>query len=220
MLANKQRLHKMNVRPLSIEDLSAIAGAQVATQNAVLSALNHRVYQIANQAVHLQLGVFGESALKVALQFNGQNIVLGISESLANALLKSEGGSLAELNEEILNLIIRLKLIPKLPQGVEFKGVYVVASAMPEHFQVLGQQVSLQAVIADTGESLNWQIGIYAMPQTSLAAFLKCFEFLVSQKRPSPLLKAKIPMPLIAARTSVPAEQLRDIAVGDVILIA
>ena len=210
----------MNVSALTINDLKSISAKEAATQNAVLLAVGGRLYEIAGQSVLMQLGQSNGDALKVALQFNGQNILLGLSESLVNALLKDEGGSVANLNADILNLVIRLKLLPKLPQGVQLSGVYLNGDVLPEPLQALPRQVTLQAVAPQTQELMGWTVEVSSMPQTSLGAFLKCFDFLVGQKLPSPLLKAKVPMPLIAATTSVSAEQLRDIAVGDVILIA
>jgi hypothetical protein len=117
----------------------------------------------------------------------------------------------------VLNLLARLKAIPRLPQGVQFKGLALDANQLEQAFQVLPKQVTLRGA-TQSGELLNWDIAIYALPQTSLGAFLKGFEFMVAQMIPSPLLKAKVPMPIVAAKTAIPAEQLRDIAVGDVIL--
>jgi hypothetical protein len=151
------------------------------------------------------------------VQFNGQNIVLGLSQSLVNALLQGEGVSLSDVNVDVLNLLVRLKAIPRLPQGVQFKGLTLDANQLEQAFQVLPKQVTLLGA-TQSGELLNWDIAIYALPQTSLGAFLKGFEFMVAQMIPSPLLKAKVPMPIVAAKTAIPAEQLRDIAVGDVIL--
>jgi hypothetical protein len=210
----------MNATLLTINDLEAVAAKDAAAQNAILSAISGRVYQIAGQELILGLSKDGSAdVLKVAMQFNGQNMVLGLSQSLVNALLQDEGASLSDLNVEILNLLVRLKLIPKLPQGVQFKGLALGDNnSLEPAFQALTKQVTLRAVTPATGELLNWDVALYAMPQTSLGAFLKGFEFLVTKNIPSPLLKAKIAMPMIAAKTAIPAQQLRDIAVGDVIL--
>jgi len=210
----------MNAIPLTINNLEAVSAKDAATQNAILAAIGARAYHIAGQEFILGLSKDGGTeALKVALQFNGQNIVLGLSPALVNALLQSESASLADLNEEVLNLLVRLKLIPRLPQGVQFKGLSLVENnALEPAFQALTKQATLRAAIPEGGELLNWDIAIYAMTQTSLGAFLKGFEFLVTKNIPSTLLKAKVPMPIVAAKTAIPAEQLRDIAVGDVIL--
>lgn len=210
----------MNAIALTINDLEAVSAKEVASQNAILAAIGARVYQIAGQECVLGLAKDGGSeALKVALQFNGQNIVLGLSAAMVNALLQGEGASLSDLSEEVLNLLVRLKLIPKLPQGVQFKGLALADNnTLEPAFQALQKQATLRAAIFGSGELLDWDIAIYAMPQTSLGAFLKGFEFLVTQQIPSPLRKARVPMPIVAAKTAIPAEQLRDIAVGDVIL--
>lgn len=210
----------MNAIPLTINDLEAVSVKEVASQNAILASIGSRVYQIAGQECIFGLAKDGGAeALKVAVQFNGQNIVLGLSPALVNALLQGEGVTLTELNEEVLHLLVRLKIIPSLHQGVQFKGLALADNnSLESAFQALAKQATLRAAIPGSGELLDWDIAIYAMPQTSLGAFLKGFEFLVSQQIPSPLLKARVPMPIVAAKTTVPAEQLRDIAVGDIIL--
>jgi hypothetical protein len=208
----------MNATPLTLNDLEAVAAKDAALQNAVLAAIGGRLYQIAGQQLTLGLSKDGSSeALKVAVQFNGQNIVLGLSQGLVNALLQSEGASLSDVNLDILNLLIRLKAIPKLPQGIQFKGLALDINQLEQAFQMLPKQTTLRGA-TQSGELLSWDIAMYAMPQTSLGAFLKGFDLLVVQTIPSPLLKAKVPMPIVAAKTTIPAEQLRDIAVGDVIL--
>jgi hypothetical protein len=208
----------MNATPLTLNDLEVVTAKDAALQNAVLASIGGRLYQIGGQQLILGLSQDGsDEALKVAVQFNGQNIVLGFSQSLVNALLQGEGVSLSDVNVDVLNLLVRLKAIPKLPQGVQFKGLALDVNQLEQAFQVLPKQATLCGA-TQSGELLNWDIAIYAMPQTSLGAFLKGFEFLVTQVIPSPLLKAKVPMPIVAAKTAIPAEQLRDIAVGDVIL--
>jgi hypothetical protein len=209
----------MNAIPLSLNDLQTVTVKEAVTQNAVLTATAKKIYQLTDTQFVLTLGELNTEALKVSMQFNGQNIVLGLSESLVNVLVKDEGGQLSELNEELLALIIRLKLIPLLPAGTDFKGAYLTQSTIPENLAVLPLQVCLQAKDPISSESLGWNVSIYALPQTSLSVFLKSFDFLAVGLMPSPLLKASIPMPIVAAQTSVSAEQLLDLAIGDVILI-
>ncbi len=209
----------MNATPLGLEQLEAVSAKDAALQNAVTSAIARRLYQIAGQSVMFGLADGQTSeVLKVALQFNGQNIVLGLSQSLVDALLKGKSTSLTNLNVDILNLIARLKLVPVLPQGTELKGFHFGnESTLDAMLQALPKQVSLRAMTA-AGEPMTWEIAIYALSQTSLGAFLKGFDAFVTQRIPSPLLKAKVPMLIVAAKTSVPAEQMRDLALGDVIL--
>jgi hypothetical protein len=209
----------MNVIPLSLNDLQTLTAKEAVTQNTILTATARKTYQIAGTQFVLTLGESNVDALKVSLQFNGQNIVLGLSESLVNVLLKDEGGQLSALNDELLALVVRLKLIPQLPVGIEFKATYLASDKVPENLAALSLQACLQTKDYMSMESLGWNISIYALPQTSLNVFLKSFDFLVVGVMPSPLLKASIPMPIVAAQTSVTAEQLFDLAIGDVILL-
>jgi hypothetical protein len=209
----------MNASPITLNDLEAISTKEAVTRNAILSAVGGRIYQIAGQQLIFGLSTSaGDDVLKLALQFNGQNIVLGLSNGFVNALLQSEGVGLSDVNLDVLNLLVRIKVIPKLPQGIQFKGLALANSNNFEQaLQSLPLQVSLRGA-TQAGELLGWDIAIYALPQTSLSIFLKSFDFLVSQVMPSPLLKAKVQMPIVAAKTSIAANQLLDIAIGDVIL--
>jgi len=211
---------KMNVTPLTLNDLQPITAKEAATQNVVLTNTARKIYQIAGTQFRLTLGESSVASLNVAMQFNGQNLLLGLSESLVNVLLRDEGGQLNLLNDELLGLIVRLKLVPQLPPGLDFKGAYIAGmDVLPENLAMLPLQVCLQAIDAGSMESLDWHISIHALPQTSLGTFLKSFDFLAVNQRLSPLIHASIPMPIVAAHTSIPAEQLLDLAIGDVILL-
>lgn len=215
-------MNMMNAKTLSVSDLQVLSAREVALKNNVLSVTAGRTYAVAGRQVRLNiaqdLANGDQPALMVALQFNGQNIALGLSNALVDSLLSSEEISLAQANLDILSLLFRVKFAPKMPQGVQFKGLALDATSLEGVFGGLPKQLVLQAVDAQSHEAMDWEIAIYAMPQTSLAAFLKCFEFLVVDVAPHPLLKVRFPLPIIAATSAIPAQQVRDIAVGDVIL--
>ena len=221
----------MIAQTLTLDALESVSAKSAAVTNSVYMAIRGQVLKLAGQACTLKLSndvnqafnnqVLNHSALRVALRFNGQAIVLGLSESLVNALLAEQQIALADTNIDILHLLIRLKILPNLPQGLEFVGVAMTStSTLEAPFDALPEQVSLSAMHAQTSEPLGWGIAVYAMPQTTLKAFLKCFEFLVIQTLPSPLLNAQIPMPIVAAQTAIPADQLNDLAVGDVVIFS
>jgi hypothetical protein len=221
----------MIAQTLTLDALESVSAKSAAMTNSVYMAVRGQVLNLAGQSCALKLSsdvnqafsnqVLNHSALKVALRFNGQAIVLGLSESLVNALLAEQQIALADTNVDILHLLIRLKILPYLPQGLEFVDLAITPiGALEAPFDALPEQVSLSAVHAQTSEWFGWCVTVYAMPQTALKAFLKCFEFLVMQTIPSPLLNARIPMPIIAARTAIPANQLNDLAVGDVVIFS
>jgi len=226
----------MIAQTLTLDALESVSAKSAAVTNSVYMAIRGQVLKLAGQACTLKLSsdvnqtfnnqvlnhsALSHSALKVALRFNGQAIVLGLSESLVNALLAEQQIALAETNVDILHLLIRLKILPNLPQGLEFVDLAMTStSTLEAPFDALPEQVSLSAVHAQTSEPLGWGVAVYAMPQTTLKAFLKCFEFLVIQTMPSPLLNAQIPMPIVAAQTAIPADQLNDLAVGDVVIFS
>ena len=221
----------MIAQTLTLNALESVSAKSAALTNSFYMAIRGQVFSLARQFCTLKVSsdvnqassyqVLNHSALRVALRFNGQSIVLGLSESLVNALLAEQQIALADTNVDILHLLIRLKILPNLPQGLEFVDLAMTPTgALEAPFDALPEQVSLNAVHAQTSEPLGWGMTIYAMPQTTLKAFLKCFEFLVVDSMPSPLLTAQIPMPIIAARTTLPADQLHDLAVGDVVIFS
>jgi len=221
----------MIAQTLTLDALESVSAKSAAVTNSVYMVIRGQVLNLAGQSCTLKLSndinhAFNDQrpnppALKVALRFNGQAIVLRLSESLVNALLAEQQITLADTNADILHLLIRLKILPNLPQGLEFVDLATTpTSTLDAPFEALPEQVSLYAVHAQTSEPLGWSIAVCAMPQTTLKAFLKCFEFLVIQTMPSPLLNAQIPMPIVAARTAIPAGQLNDLAVGDVVIFS
>jgi hypothetical protein len=221
----------MIAHTFTLSALEPVSAKGAALTNAVLAVIRGQVLKLAGQACTLQFSSAADHAsndqagsqptLQVALRFNGQAIVLGLSESLANALLTEQQIALTEVNVDILHLLIRLKVLPHLPQGLEFVDIAIApTNALEASFATLPEQVSLSAVHAQTAEPMGWSVTIHAMPQLTLKTFLKCFEFLVIQTIPSPLLTAHIPMPIVAARTALPADQLYDLSVGDVVIFS
>ena len=221
----------MIAQTLTLDALESVTAKSAAVTNSVYMAVRGQVLSLAGQVCTLKASsdvnqafdyqVLNPAALKVALRFNGQAIVLELSEDLVNALLAEHQIALADTNVDILTLLIRLKILPNLPHGLEFVDLAMMPTgALEAPFNALPEQVSLNAVHAQTTEPLGWSVTVYAMPQTTLKAFFKCFEFLVVQTMPSPLLNAQIPMPIVAARTAIPADQLNDLAVGDVVIFS
>ena len=221
----------MIAQTFTLSALESVSATSAALTNSVYAVIRGQILSLAGQSCMLKLSsaidqvpthlAVNQPALKVALRFNGQAIVLGLSESLVNALLAEHAIALADINVDILHLLVRLKVLPNLPQGLEFVALAIAPTgAFEAPFDALPEQVSLSAVQAQTEEPMGWGMTVYAMPQTSLKAFLKCFEFLVIQTIPSPLLIAQIPMPIVAARTAIPADQLNDLSVGDVVIFS
>ena len=221
----------MIAQTLTLDALEPVSAKSAAVTNSVYMAIRGHVLRLAGQSCTFKLSsdvnhAFNNSAphspaLQVALRFNGQALVLGLSESLVNALLAEQQIVLSDANVDILNLLIRLKILPNLPQGLEFVNVAITqTSTLEAPFDGLPEQVSLSAVHAQTAEPLGWIVTVSAMPQTTLKTFLKCFEFLAIEAIPSPLLSAQIQMPIVAARTAIPADQLTDLAVGDVVIFS
>lgn len=221
----------MIAHTLTLSALESVSTKSAALTNAVHAVTRGQVVKLAGQTCMLKLSseieqalqpqAANQTALQVALRFNGQALVLGLSESLVNALLAEQQIALTEANVDILQLLIRLKVLPHLPQGLEFVDIAIApANTLEASFATLPEQVSLSAVHTQTAEPMGWGVTVHAMPQLTLKTFLKCFEFLVIQTIPSPLLTAQIPMPIIAARTAIPADQLNDLAVGDVVIFS
>lgn len=210
----------MNVENFTLDDLPNLDGAIVERQNQLVALLSPRVYQIMGQEVSFQAqpNHSVQNAVYVGLLFAGQPFVVSISENFANLLLKDEGVMLSGVNKEILTLLIRVKLLASLPKDIQLKGLGFEQAQLDPEFSALPGQLSLQAHAANSGEPMDLVIGIACYNNASQVEFLSAFDAWVVRQVASPLTCVPVDLPVVAAKTSVPAEQLQSLAVGDVIL--
>lgn len=210
----------MNVENFTLDDLPNLDGAAVERQNQLVALLTPRVYRIMGQELAFKAEPTNsmQNAVYVGLLFAGQPFVVSVSESIANLLLKDEGIMLSQVNKEVLTLLIRVKLLASLPKDIQLKGLAFEQSQLDPEFSALPGQLSLHAYSTQSGEPMDLNIGICSYNNASQVDFLSAFDSWVVRKLASPLLNVPVDLPVVAAKTSVPADQVQTLAVGDVIL--
>jgi hypothetical protein len=118
-----------------------------------------------------------------------------------------------------VGLFAQLVLAPLWPGGLVLRQATVAfetLTGVPEGLQALGTWVGRHQ---HTGEPSGHEVTLWAAPDFPLAALLDACAAWASARLPSPLEGLPIEMPLVAARWSIEAGQLADLAVGDVLLL-
>jgi hypothetical protein len=210
----------MNVEHFTLDDLPQLDGAVVERQNQLVALLSPRVYQIMGQELVFKSSapMVMDKAVYVGLLFAGQPFVIAVSENFANLLLKDEGVMLSQVNKDVLTLLIRVKLLSSLPKDIQLKGLALEQAQLDSEFSALPAQLSLQAHIASSGEPADLMITLHSYNNASQVDFLASFDAWVARQIPSALLNVPVDLPMVAAKTSIPADQVQTLAVGDVIL--
>ena len=210
----------MNVENFTLDDLPQLDGSLVERQNQLVALLSPRVYQIMGQELIFKPSAPAAlgNAVYVGLLFAGQPFVISVSENFANLLLKNEGVMLSQVNKDVLTLLIRVKLLASLPKDIQLKGLALDQYQLDSEFSALPAQLNLQAHLAKSGEVADLQINLYAYNNASQVDFLASFDAWVARHLPSTLRNVPVDLPVVAAKTSIPAEQVQAVAVGDVIL--
>jgi hypothetical protein len=153
-------------------------------------------------------------------------LLAGGSAAWAGALAQAEGVALAQLGPETLDLLCQLRLAPRLPTGLTlrqaaFERLALAAEAAEAAegpgLALAGQWVGRHLA---TGEASGHALQLWAPPGFALQALLQTLEPLVSDTLASPLAQLPIALPLVAARWQLPAAELIDLAVGDVLVLA
>jgi hypothetical protein len=153
------------------------------------------------------------------LEWAGAPLLAGLSAAWAAALAQGAGVGLEQLSDETLDLLWQLRLSARLPAGLVLRQAAFRREALtdlPAGLAFTGRWTGLHQA---TGEASGHGVQLWAGPGFPLQALHRAFEPFVSEVLPSPLAQLPIALPLVAARWSVDAAELQDLAVGDVLLL-
>lgn len=221
--------------PLGWDDLTALEAASVALRNADLAMLGRRVFTVGGVPVQFQhealapQGVAGsapsepsasEPAVWLWLEWSGTPLLAGVSAAWAGAVAQTLAGqALDQLGEPGLDLLCQLQLAPRLPAGLTLRQAALTREALhglPTGLQCLGAWVGRHQA---THEPSAHVAQLWTGPGFPLQVFLGAFKPLAHEQLPSPLAALPIALPLVAARWRVDADELQDLAVGDVLIL-
>jgi hypothetical protein len=219
----------MSIRVLELRDLAQEEPDCVMRRNADLLHLGRCVYHFAGSNfkwVRMSSVPEGDQPgdLWLALTFQGQPVMLRVSQAWAQALAGGVGLDICTLDDDLLNVLCLSRLVPHLPRGLIWLGVSRSRSDLLA-WSVWTQEVSWHDfgvwIAHDplTEEPGTWQVQIWGQPDMALYALWHAFDPYVAHRPPTPLSESPWALPLVAARWSVDALELTDLAVGDVLLI-
>ena len=189
---------------MQLSDLEQLTCEQVARHNREIAHLARRVYAIGGTNYR-----FVRSQAKVdaiGLEMEG-GFTIGLSSGLLNLVLAPQHVTTEELSSDWLDFLVRAQLASFLPPSLTVRKI--VSCPQFEHIY--------SAKSFDTGQDVDFAVGISGHPDP--LAVLSLMDFVVVGMAASPLANFPVSLPLMASAFDVPAQQLLDLQVGDVLLI-
>lgn len=174
----------------------------------------------AEDAVDFMHAAAWEPAVWLWLEWAGVPLLAGVSPAWADALARTlAGAAVDQLGDASLDLLCQLKLASRLPAGLTLRQAARSRQALddgPDGLDCLGVWAARHL---DTGEPSGHAVQVWAGEGFALQALLGAFVPLSVARQPSPLAAMPLALPLVAARWQVAADQLLDLAVGDVLIL-
>lgn len=213
--------------PITRDDLPGLDGREVALRNADLALLGRAVFSVGGAPVGFQrvpgavsVSPSGQPAVWFRLTWSGLPLLVAASTALADAVAQSLADvGVDQLGASGLELLSQLMLAPLLPAGLTLREAACSREALTEMPEVTEPLGTWQGRHLDSGEPSGHWLALWAEPRFPLAALLGAVAGLASSHRPHALAALPIALPLVAARWSVDADQLLDLAVGDVLIL-
>lgn len=213
--------------PVTFDDLPLLEGREVALRNADLALLGRAVFSVGGAPIRFQRtpGVAAASLRSPAaawlwLSWSGQPLLAAASAPLAEAVAQSVADAgLEQLGPSGIELFAQLMLAPLLPDGLTLRQAALSREAMSEMPALREPLGTWQGRHLESGEPSGHWLALWAGPQFPLAALLGAVAGLASSRLAPALAALPVAMPLVAARWSVEADQLLDLAVGDVLML-
>ncbi len=217
------------VIPITQSDLPSLDARQVNLNNADLALFSRRVFSVAGVPVRFQrtapahdqtTGSGSAAGVWLWLSWAGQPLLLQASPAFADAVTQSLVQlGVDELGDSGIDLFAQLMLAPQLPAGLSLRRAALTRDGLEGPPSALDPLGIWEARHLETGERSGHQLCLWAGPECPVTALLATFASLASTQLESPLSALPIALPLVAARWSVDVQQLRDLAVGDVLLL-
>ena len=218
--------------PIGLDDLPAIDAAQAGQINVDLACLARCVFDIGGAKVRFvgQLpsppgslqgssAAADEPAAWLWLEWAGVPMLAGFSAAWAGAATQALGVGLDQLSDEALDLLAQWQLSPRLPKGLVLRQAALSRSALRGVPEGLGWVRQWSGLHEATAEPCGHSVQLWAAPGLPLHALHQVLAPLAIATVPTALAHLPITLPLVAARWSVDAAVLRDLSIGDVLLL-
>lgn len=161
-----------------------------------------------------------EPAVWLWLEWSGVPLLAGVSTAWAGAMAQTlAGAGIDQLSDAGVDLLCQIKLAPRLPAGLMLRQAARARQALDDGLDGLELLGVWAARHLGTDEASGHAVQLWAGAGFALQSFLSAFAPLSSGRQASPLAGVPMTLPLVAARWHVDADQLLDLAVGDVLIL-
>ena len=209
---------------IDLSRLPSLSAVEVQRRNIDLMVLGRAVFRLEGQAITFSLAESKVNqtwvpAVWLALRWNGQPCLAGISASWAEAMThKLIGQSLQQLGEGGLELLGRTRLADLLLEGLAVTSVST--ATVPDVPQTMSELGTWRGYDASSREPSGHVIQLWGEQDFALQSLLIAIARSAAYRERSPLASTPIALPLIAAKWQVPASILTDLEVGDVLILS
>lgn len=195
----------MNLLDITLEQTTAPVVKQ---SNHMIRLLANRVYEMLGQRVFF---VKSEQSLtkvvKVDLHHLGRDFSIYVNQAMADAFLDQYHISLENMSKDALKLL----LLSIEGQVVQIKDLSLVEAAP--------QGQIFRVISYDTSHELGWYVMFDMHDGFPMEAVMEAFSPYLKGVMTHPLNTLPITVPLVACTMALPAHELDDIEVGDVLLL-
>jgi hypothetical protein len=198
----------MNV--LDIE-LAQYSSAQIAHQRHAINVLCSRVFCIDRADVFVRpTAKIAGKMYKLDLRFFGHSIAIWVSTACLDTILDSLSVTIDDLSPDALELLL-VSSRSKLPDNVQISAIS--SERCPK------SALAFEMISYTSAQKLGWYCALEYADDFPLADFVDSFGGYIKGIMASPLASLPIAIPLIAAQIDLPANELTQLALGDVLLL-
>ena len=206
--------------PLSLEDLPELRAADVLQANEDLARWSRRVFRLSGQHLELRRGQVPHAwGLWLHVSAAGVPVTLGLSKPLAELLLQPDQLQLNGMTQPLLELWGARRLAGRMPEGVELRAVALDRDGLSQDCTGAPLKSVWKAVTAEQGQPTALCAGMWCGEHPMDDQILAWLRPWAVGQRPPSLAQCALALPLVAARWTVDADSLADLAVGDVLLL-
>jgi hypothetical protein len=206
--------------PLTLDDLRILSRAEVARDNEDLALWGKVIFEWGG--FRFQLSRASEpldAGLWLQMQVAGQGVLVGLSAAVASALLKVDQLTLEDISPSVLSLWVHRRLSQRWPSHLPLMSAALRREDLAGEITHWPLQSAWCAVSGSPAESTGLGVSVWSPDPCPLAWLREALSPWSAGRQPAAMRDLSLPWPLVAARWTVDADVLTDLAVGDVLLL-
>jgi hypothetical protein len=206
--------------PLSLEDLTTLSLAEAARDNEDLALWGREVFEWSGFQFQLSRASGPlDAALWLQMQVAGQGVLVGLSAAVASALLKVDQLTLEDISPSVLSLWVHRRLSQRWPTHLPLVTAALRREDLAAEIRRWPLQSTWCAVSGSPAKPTGLGLSIWSEDPCPVEWLRDALSPWFVGQRPAALRYLSLPWPLVAARWTVDADVLTDLAVGDVLLL-